>query len=681
VDDAQGRSGRPEGQAAVDPPDLRSLCRRCGGRSGCRSVWQPHRASRDPSATCSGRDSVGRGRLAAPAAAADPLDSATRASGHCNADVSASDPAPAGVLDRQGCALLQPYDMEVGAGTSHTATFLRALGPEPWRAAYVQPSRRPKDGRYGENPNRMQHYYQYQVVLKPSPANILDLYLGSLAALGFDLRANDVRLSRTTGRTRRSARGARLGGVAERHGGHAVHLLPAGRRHRLQPDHRGDHVRAGAPRDVPAGRGERVRPGVDPWRRGDRRAAPAAALVRDVFHQNEVEQSTYNFEQSNVPRPLRALRALRGRSAAAARGEAAVAGLRDDPQAAHTFNLLDARGAISVTERAATSPHPQPVAAGRDRLRRVARGAGLPMLPDEHRARGRDDGAATLTVELFTEELPPKALKALGDAFARPCRRARRPRLPRRGRRHHAFRDAATARRDDHARAPRSRPMPRSPKKLMPAKVALGADGSRRRRSRRRWRPSPAPTSSRRRSTPRTAPTGCRAVGRQGRLRVPAHARQGASLAQGCQEVLDALLEKLPIPKVMRYPRRDGYFNDVAFVRPAHRLVALHATSSCRSRRSASPPATAPAATASSAAPTSRSRVPTPTSPRSRPRARSSPRSRNVGPRSSTHSPRRPGVDGDHARRAAGRGDRAGRVAGRLCRRSTARSSPCRRSA
>ena len=93
----------------------------------------------------------------------------------------------------QGCALLQPYDMEVGAGTSHTATFLRALGPEPWKAAYVQPSRRPKDGRYGENPNRLQHYYQYQVVLKPAPADILELYLGSLEALGFDLKANDVR--------------------------------------------------------------------------------------------------------------------------------------------------------------------------------------------------------------------------------------------------------------------------------------------------------------------------------------------------------------------------------------------------------------------------------------------------------------------------------------------------------
>ena len=98
--------------------------------------------------------------------------------------------------DAQGCALLQPYDMEVGAGTSHTATFLRALGPEPWKAAYVQPSRRPKDGRYGENPNRLQHYYQYQVVLKPAPANILELYLGSLEALGFDLKSQRRALRR-----------------------------------------------------------------------------------------------------------------------------------------------------------------------------------------------------------------------------------------------------------------------------------------------------------------------------------------------------------------------------------------------------------------------------------------------------------------------------------------------------
>ena len=113
--------------------------------------------------------------------------------------------------DAQGCALLQPYDMEVGAGTSHTATFLRAIGPEPWKAAYVQPSRRPKDGRYGENPNRLQHYYQYQVVLKPAPANILELYLGSLEALALTSRRTTSALWKTTGKTPRSAPGVWAG--------------------------------------------------------------------------------------------------------------------------------------------------------------------------------------------------------------------------------------------------------------------------------------------------------------------------------------------------------------------------------------------------------------------------------------------------------------------------------------
>jgi tetrameric-type glycyl-tRNA synthetase alpha subunit len=115
--------------------------------------------------------------------------------------------------DKQGCALLQPYDMEVGAGTSHTATFLRALGPEPWRAAYVQPSRRPKDGRYGENPNRLHQHHQFQVVLKPSPPEILDLYLGSLAALGFDLKKNDVRFVEDDWENPTRAPGASVGSL------------------------------------------------------------------------------------------------------------------------------------------------------------------------------------------------------------------------------------------------------------------------------------------------------------------------------------------------------------------------------------------------------------------------------------------------------------------------------------
>jgi tetrameric-type glycyl-tRNA synthetase alpha subunit len=160
---------------------------------------------------------------------------------------------------KQGCALLQPYDMEVGAGTSHTATFLRALGPEPWKAGYVQPSRRPKDGRYGENPNRLQHYYQYQVVLKPAPANILELYLGSLEALGFDLKKNDVRFVEDDWEN------PTLGcwGL-----GWEVWLNGMDR---LQAHHGRDHLRAGASGDVPARQGVRIRPGLhrrpDLWRR------------------------------------------------------------------------------------------------------------------------------------------------------------------------------------------------------------------------------------------------------------------------------------------------------------------------------------------------------------------------------------------------------------------------------
>ena len=129
-----------------------------------------------------------------------------------------------------GCVVLQPYDMEVGAGTFHPATTLRSLGPKPWKAAYVQPSRRPKDGRYGENPNRLQHYYQFQVLLKPSPPDLQDLYLGSLAAIGD--RPPPPRHPLRRGRLGEpDARrlGPRLGVLVRRHGGLAIHLFPAGR--------------------------------------------------------------------------------------------------------------------------------------------------------------------------------------------------------------------------------------------------------------------------------------------------------------------------------------------------------------------------------------------------------------------------------------------------------------------
>ena len=111
----------------------------------------------------------------------------------------------------QGCVILQPYDMEVGAGTFHPATTLRALGPKPWNACYVQPSRRPKDGRYGENPNRLQHYYQLQAIMKPAPADIQDLYLESLRRIGLVPELHDIRFVRTTGKARPSAPGASAG--------------------------------------------------------------------------------------------------------------------------------------------------------------------------------------------------------------------------------------------------------------------------------------------------------------------------------------------------------------------------------------------------------------------------------------------------------------------------------------
>ena len=209
--------------------------------------------------------------------------------------------------------------MEVGAGTSHTATFLRALGPEPWSAAYVQPSRRPKDGRYGENPNRLQHYYQYQVVLKPSPADILDLYLGSLEALGFDPQAERHPLRRgRLGEPDARRLGPGLGSLAERHGGHAVHLFPAGRRPRLQADHRRDHLRPRAPGDVPAGRGERVRPGVDDAETATRRSPTATSTTRTRSSSRRTTSSSRTRRSS-----VRAFGVLRERGEAPDGGAAA----------------------------------------------------------------------------------------------------------------------------------------------------------------------------------------------------------------------------------------------------------------------------------------------------------------------------------------------------------------------
>jgi glycyl-tRNA synthetase alpha chain len=251
----------------------------------------------------------------------------------------------------QGCALLQPIDMEVGAGTSHTATFLRSLGPEPWRAAYVQPSRRPKDGRYGENPNRMQHYYQYQVVLKPSPPDILQLYLGSLEALGFDLQKNDVRFVEDNWEN--PTLGAwGLGWEVWMNGMEITQFTYFQQVGGLECRPITGEITYGIERLAMYLQGkENVFDLV--WTRWNERGVERVLTYGDVFHQNEVEQSTYNFEQSDPEKLLGLFSLFEGEAKRLIAAQLALPAYEMVLKAAHTFNLLDARGAISVTERAA----------------------------------------------------------------------------------------------------------------------------------------------------------------------------------------------------------------------------------------------------------------------------------------------------------------------------------------
>jgi len=247
--------------------------------------------------------------------------------------------------DQHGCALLQPYDMEVGAGTFHTATFLRSIGPEPWRAAYVQPSRRPRDGRYGNNPNRLQHYYQFQVVLKPSPSDILQCYLGSLEVLGIDLQANDIRFveddweSPTLG-----AWG--LGWEVWLNGMEVTQFTYFQEVGSLRCEPITGEITYGLERLA------RYLQGVQSvydlvWTHG-----PAGTVTyRDVFHQNEVEQSTYNFEQSDAAMLFRHFDEYETQARHLIDAALALPAYEMVMKCSHTFNLLDARGAISVTER------------------------------------------------------------------------------------------------------------------------------------------------------------------------------------------------------------------------------------------------------------------------------------------------------------------------------------------
>ncbi len=253
--------------------------------------------------------------------------------------------------DGQGCALLQPYDMEVGAGTSHTATFLRALGPEPWRAAYVQPSRRPKDGRYGKNPNRMQHYYQYQVVLKPSPIDILDLYLGSLKELGLDLTRNDVRFVEDDWEN--PTLGAwGLGWEVWLNGMEITQFTYFQQVGGLDCNPITGEITYGLERLAMYLQGkENVFDLV--WTSSKRDGVEHELTYGDVYLQNEIEQSTYNFEQSNAAELFKLFGLFESEAKRLLEAKLPLPGYEMILKAAHTFNLLDARGAISVTERAA----------------------------------------------------------------------------------------------------------------------------------------------------------------------------------------------------------------------------------------------------------------------------------------------------------------------------------------
>ena len=245
----------------------------------------------------------------------------------------------------QGCVLLQPYDMEMGAGTFHTATFLRALGPETWNAAYVQPSRRPADGRYGENPNRLQHYYQFQVVLKPNPSNIQELYLESLRRIGVDPTVHDIRFVEDNWES--PTLGAwGLGWEVWLNGMEVTQFTYFQQVGGIECYPVTGEITYGLERLA------MYLQGVDSvydlvWTDG-----PFGKVTYgDVFHQNEVEQSTYNFEHANVPELFKLFDLFEAESNRIMALRLPLPAYEFVLKASHTFNLLDARRAISVTER------------------------------------------------------------------------------------------------------------------------------------------------------------------------------------------------------------------------------------------------------------------------------------------------------------------------------------------
>ncbi len=245
----------------------------------------------------------------------------------------------------QGCVLIQPFDIEVGAGTFHPATFLRALGPEPWNAAYVQPSRRPTDGRYGENPNRLQHYYQFQVVLKPSPKDIVELYFGSLKALGIDPLVHDLRLVEDNWES--PTLGAwGLGWEVWLNGMEVTQFTYFQQAGGLECKPVTGEITYGLERL--AMYLQNVENVYDlEWTTGPQ----GRVSYGDVFLQNEIEQSHYNFDHANVPELLRWFDTCEGEALALVEKDLPLPAYEQVCKASHSFNMLDARRAISVTER------------------------------------------------------------------------------------------------------------------------------------------------------------------------------------------------------------------------------------------------------------------------------------------------------------------------------------------
>ncbi|WP_192484002.1 MULTISPECIES: glycine--tRNA ligase subunit alpha [Cysteiniphilum] len=245
----------------------------------------------------------------------------------------------------KGCMIVQPLDMEVGAGTFHPATFLRAIGPESWNAAYVQPSRRPTDGRYGENPNRGQHYYQFQVVMKPSPKELQELYLGSLRVLGIDPLEHDIRFVEDNWES--PTLGAwGLGWEVWANGMEVTQFTYFQQVGGLECKPVTGEITYGLERLA------MYLQNVDSmydllWAN----TAMGPVYYRDVFQQNEREMSQYNFEEADVEHLFSEFDFLEKESARLLEKGLALPAYEMMLKASHTFNLLDARHAISVTER------------------------------------------------------------------------------------------------------------------------------------------------------------------------------------------------------------------------------------------------------------------------------------------------------------------------------------------